>query len=96
MDEVDVVEGENTSSLSNEQSSDSSKAAGKVAYYKLFSFADPLDYALMAIGVITSIGIGLCLPLMTLLFGQLANSFGHNVDAPTLVNRVSQVNEYIF
>ncbi|KAL8480032.1 hypothetical protein ACS0TY_026820 [Phlomoides rotata] len=76
---------------STDNSSSSSKAPGKLAYFKLFSFADPLDYALMAIGVIASLGIGLCLPLMTLLFGQLANSFGHNHDTPTLVNHVSQV-----
>lgn len=88
--------GENTSpKCCDQESSSSSKAHGKIAYYKLFSFADSLDYALMGIGVITSLGIGLCLPLMTLLFGQLADAFGHNTDTPTLVNQVSQVHIYI-
>ncbi|KAI3461135.1 hypothetical protein Pfo_017798 [Paulownia fortunei] len=67
------------------------KAVDKVPYYKLFSFADPADYALMIIGLITSVGSGLCLPLMTLIFGELANSFGQNVETGRVVNEVSKV-----
>ncbi|PIN17698.1 Multidrug/pheromone exporter, ABC superfamily [Handroanthus impetiginosus] len=68
-----------------------SKVVPKVPYYKLFSFADTTDYVLMVIGVITAIGSGLSLPLMTLLFGELANSFGHNVGTKNVVNEVSKV-----
>lgn len=68
-----------------------SKAVPRVPYYKLFSFADTTDYVLMVVGVITAIGSGLCLPLMTLLFGELANSFGHNVGSKNVVNEVSKV-----
>ncbi|KAL8029397.1 hypothetical protein ABFX02_14G223000 [Erythranthe guttata] len=63
----------------------------KVPYYKLFCFADTADKALMVVGSITSIGSGLCLPMMTLLFGELANSFGHNVETGRVVDEVSKV-----
>ncbi|KAK6144064.1 hypothetical protein DH2020_020884 [Rehmannia glutinosa] len=68
-----------------------SKAVCKVPYYKLFSFADPTDYALMVTGLITAVANGLCLPLMTIIFGELADSFGHNVGSRRVVNEVSKV-----
>ncbi|KAK4408292.1 ABC transporter B family member 11 [Sesamum angolense] len=84
-----------TEMSSSEQISDSTckktKSVDKVPYYKLFSFADATDYALMVVGVITAIGAGLSLPLMTVLFGELANSFGQNVDTGRVVNEVSKV-----
>ncbi|KAL2510817.1 ABC transporter B family member 11 [Abeliophyllum distichum] len=80
---------------SKQQISDDSKkqieVIEKVPYYKLFSFADPIDYILMVIGLITGVGSGFCLPLMTLLFGQLANSFGQNVEAKNVADEVSKV-----
>ncbi|KAK4441433.1 ABC transporter B family member 11 [Sesamum alatum] len=99
-DEDDKTEQHKTSDAtemsSSEQISDSTckkanKSVDKVPYYKLFSFADPTDYALMVVGVITAIGTGLSLPLMTVLFGELANSFGQNVDTGRVVNEVSKV-----
>ncbi|KAL2239954.1 ABC transporter B family member 11-like [Sesamum indicum] len=98
-DEDDKKEQHKTSDVtemsSSEQISDSTckktKSVEKVPYYKLFSFADPTDYALMVVGVITAIGTGLSLPLMTVLFGELANSFGQNVDTGRVVNEVSKV-----
>lgn len=69
----------------------SHKVSQKVPYYKLFSFADPADYALMVIGVITSVGSGLSLPLMTFLYGELADSFGQNVGTQRVVHEVSKV-----
>ncbi|KAL1552967.1 ABC transporter B member 11 [Salvia divinorum] len=68
-----------------------SKAVEKVAYYKLFSYADATDWALMVIGVITSVASGLALPLMTFLYGELANAFGHNVGNQAVVHEVSKV-----
>lgn len=68
-----------------------SRGVEKVPYYKLFSFADAADHALMVTGVITSVGSGLALPLMTFLYGELANSFGHNVGTQALVDEVSKV-----
>lgn len=71
---------------SNEQSS-----VGKGPYHKLFSFVDLANYALMVIGAITTVGSGLCLPLMTLVFGELANSFGQNGETKSVVAEVSKV-----
>ncbi|XP_010273385.1 PREDICTED: ABC transporter B family member 9 [Nelumbo nucifera] len=48
----------------------------KVPFYKLFTFADRRDVALMAVGTISAIGNGLSMPLMTLIFGELINAFG--------------------
>ncbi|KAG6409945.1 hypothetical protein SASPL_127988 [Salvia splendens] len=81
---------ENASSR-REISEKQSKAVEKVAYYKLFSYADATDWALMVIGVITSVASGLALPLMTFLYGELANAFGHNVGNQAVVHEVSKV-----
>lgn len=78
---------ENAREISEKQS----KAIEKVAYYKLFSFADATDWVLMVIGVITSVASGLALPAMTFLYGELANAFGHNVGNQAVVHEVSKV-----
>lgn len=75
----------------SESSCEQSKAVEKVPYYKLFSFADAADNALIVIGLITSVGSGLSLPLMTFLYGELANSFGHNVGTKAVADEVSKV-----
>ncbi|KAL0342844.1 UNVERIFIED_CONTAM: ABC transporter B family member 11 [Sesamum calycinum] len=78
-------------------SSNEKTNVSKVPYYKLFSFADPADYALMVVGMITAVGSGLCLPLMTLLFGELANSFGQNAETERVVSEVSKVSlKYVY
>lgn len=63
-----------------------------VPLYKLFYFADSTDKVLMIIGSIGAIGNGLCMPLMTLLFGDLVDSFGQNQSKGVLAV-VSKVNE---
>ncbi|KAL0419544.1 UNVERIFIED_CONTAM: ABC transporter B family member 11 [Sesamum radiatum] len=89
-----------TNSISKQTSHSSSNEktnVSKVPYYKLFSFADPADYALMVVGMITAVGSGLCLPLMTLLFGELANSFGQNAETKRVVSEVSKVSlKYVY
>ena len=49
-----------------------------VPLLKLFSFADSTDVALMIVGTVGAIASGLGMPLMTILFGQMINSFGNN------------------
>ncbi|OVA18948.1 ABC transporter [Macleaya cordata] len=66
------------------------EAVQKVSFYKLFTFADRLDVILMSIGTICAIGNGLAQPLMTLIFGQLINSFGAS-DRSHVVHEVSKV-----
>ncbi|PHU01605.1 ABC transporter B family member 11 [Capsicum chinense] len=65
--------------------------AHEVPYYKLFSFADPIDHALMVVGVIGAVGSGVCIPLMAVLFGELVDSFGKTVDSEKIVGEVSKV-----
>ncbi|KAK4399303.1 ABC transporter B family member 9 [Sesamum angolense] len=62
----------------------------KVPFYKLFSFADRLDVALMTIGTISAIGNGLTQPVMTVIFGQLINSFA-GTDTSQVVHVISKV-----
>ncbi|KAK9983465.1 hypothetical protein SO802_032990 [Lithocarpus litseifolius] len=63
-----------------------------VPLLKLFSFADSTDVALMIVGTVGAIGSGLGMPLMTILFGQMINSFGNNQSNNTdIVGIISKV-----
>ncbi|XP_024540365.1 ABC transporter B family member 4 [Selaginella moellendorffii] len=63
-----------------------------VPFYKLFTFADRLDYLLMFLGTVGAIGNGLAMPFMTLILGQVTNAFGNNFGDPgKLFDAVSQV-----
>ncbi|XP_077251466.1 ABC transporter B family member 4-like [Tasmannia lanceolata] len=62
-----------------------------VPFYKLFSFADSTDVALMIVGSIASIANGIAIPFMTILFGEMIDSFGETVDIKTIVKVVSKV-----
>lgn len=67
--------------------------AKSVPFLKLFSFADSYDYLLMFVGSIGGIGNGVGMPLMTVLFGQLINSFGSNQGTHDVVSAVSKVKQ---
>ncbi|XP_042515586.1 ABC transporter B family member 11-like [Macadamia integrifolia] len=62
-----------------------------VPYSKLFSFADSKDIVLMVVGTIGAIANGSAMPIMTLLFGQMINSFGDTNNTKSVVNEVSKV-----
>ncbi|CAL0300187.1 unnamed protein product [Lupinus luteus] len=62
-----------------------------VPFHRLFSFADSTDILLMTVGTIGAIGNGLGLPLMTLLFGQMIDTFGSNQRTDHVVEEVSKV-----
>lgn len=63
-----------------------------VPFLKLFSFADSTDTALMIVGTIGAMGSGLGMPLMTILFGEMINSFGGNQNnTEEIVRIVSKV-----
>ncbi|KAK2970216.1 hypothetical protein RJ640_021652 [Escallonia rubra] len=62
-----------------------------VPFYKLFAFADSNDLILMIVGTIGGIGNGACMPIMTLLFGQLVDSFGQAQENTDVVHKVSKV-----
>lgn len=60
-------------------------------YYKLYSFADLTDFVLIGVGTIAAIGNGICMPLLTLLMGNLVNAFGQNSNIKQVVDEVSKV-----
>ncbi|CAN0888665.1 ABC transporter B family member 21 [Linum grandiflorum] len=62
-----------------------------IPFHKLFSFADSTDVLLMIFGTIGAVGNGVAMPLMTILFGQLTDSFGQNQNSSDVVQVVSEV-----
>jgi hypothetical protein len=97
---LEVSNGEKSVSDSSEEDKQDQKTKSKVPargaqvapYFKLFSFADPLDYLLMILGTIGSIGNGMTLPIMTLILGGLINAFGDNQnDNQQVIHAVSKV-----
>ncbi|KAI5673623.1 hypothetical protein M9H77_13987 [Catharanthus roseus] len=73
------------------------EVTNKVPYYKLFSFADPLDYFLMTLGTITAVGSGICAPIFALLLGEMINTFGETLSREHIVTEVSKVSlKYVF
>lgn len=51
-----------------------------MGFFSLFRFAKPVDYAIMAVGTIASIGNGAAMPLFALLWGNMIDSFKSQVD----------------
>lgn len=80
-------------SSSNKEDASKSKEGGTqtVPFFKLFSFADSLDYLLMSVGTIGAIGNGICMPLMTIILGDVINSFGESANSNKVVDTVSKV-----
>ncbi|KAI3523833.1 hypothetical protein L1887_02274 [Cichorium endivia] len=73
------------------------ETVGVVPYHKLFAFADSIDYVLMVVGTITAIGGGISMPLQTLIFGELIDTFGGTTDNNVIVHEVSKVSlKYVY
>lgn len=70
------------------------ESTNTLAFYKLFSFADPLDYLLMIIGTISAAANGSCLPLLTYFFGDVVNAFGQNENNKRILHAVSVVHTF--
>ncbi|KAF5730061.1 hypothetical protein HS088_TW20G00431 [Tripterygium wilfordii] len=51
-------------------------------FYKLLSYADPLDWTLMALGTFGSIVHGMAQPIGYLLLGKALDAFGENINDP--------------
>lgn len=90
------AEEKSSAPMNGDQQNSSDKSNGdekteKVAFSKLFSFADKTDVILMIVGTIGAIGNGSCMPLMTILFGEMIDSFGanQNTDVVKVVSKVS-------
>ena len=78
--------------VKNKKKEEEKEEKGKsVPFLKLFSFADSYDYVLMLVGIIGSMGNGIGMPLMTVIFGQVINTFGSSPDTHDIVSKVSKV-----
>ncbi|GLT31783.1 hypothetical protein SLA2020_064920 [Shorea laevis] len=77
--------------LGSEKSGKGNEKTNVVPFYKLFSFADSIDYFLMLVGTIGAIANGLCMPLMTIVFGEIVNAFGQSQKDQEIVRVVSKV-----
>lgn len=82
-------ENEGKESTGKDKNQDDKKQT--VPFYELFSFADSTDVILMIVGSLGAVGNGLALPLMTVLFGDVIQSFGGASDFHDVLVRVSTV-----
>ncbi|GJS38632.1 ABC transporter B family member 21-like protein [Tanacetum coccineum] len=73
--------------MTKEKKKESSES---VPFYKLFAFADSIDYMLMIAGTIGAIGNGLCMPLLAIVFGEVVDSLGENQNNKDVVHLVSK------
>ncbi|KAF3456698.1 hypothetical protein FNV43_RR01352 [Rhamnella rubrinervis] len=62
----------------------------KVSFHRLFLFAERLDVVLMIVGTVAAMGNGVSQPLMTVIFGQLINTFGSSTSS-NVIDEVSEV-----
>lgn len=79
--------------IENEKGKEKGKAVS-VPFYKLFAFADSLDYCLMAVGTLGAIVHGSSLPVFLRFFASLVNSFGSNTGNPEKM--MQEVLKYAF
>ncbi|XP_078429609.1 ATP binding cassette subfamily B19 [Wolffia australiana] len=68
------------------------KKETSLPFYRLFSFADRLDWLLMAGGSLGAVIHGAAMPVFFLLFGNLINGFGKNQD--DLRKMMEEVSKY--
>eukprot|EP01132_Coremiostelium_polycephalum_P000417 gene417-527_t len=68
------------SSVSDKNSKDGKKGeepvGPQVSFFSMFRYAKPFDYFLMILGTLGAIANGVAMPAMSIVFGQLMNSFG--------------------
>ncbi|KAK6118149.1 hypothetical protein DH2020_048133 [Rehmannia glutinosa] len=92
-DKSDGVDENREEKEETQEKANEKEVTNAVPFYRLFAFADSKDKILMIVGSIGAIGNGLSLPLMTILFGQLIDSFGENQnqnqDVVEVVSRVA-------
>lgn len=71
-------------------------AIGTLPFHKLLSYADALDWILMALGTLGSVVHGMALPLGYLLLGKALNAYGDNIKQPDVMVHALYKVLYIF
>ncbi|KAJ0092049.1 hypothetical protein Patl1_24722 [Pistacia atlantica] len=89
--ETEKIPEENGNAQVSDGKKEKEQGKSVVPYYKLFSFADSFDYFLMFSGTIAAIGNGLCMPLMSLLLGELIDAAGKPTSTTVMVHGVFKV-----
>jgi hypothetical protein len=73
------------------------KTKGTVPFYKLFSFAAPLDYALMILGTLAAFVHGTSFPVFFIFFSKLINEVASNFfNIPKQSEEVAKYGLYFF
>ncbi|XP_026436495.1 ABC transporter B family member 11-like isoform X1 [Papaver somniferum] len=85
-----VVEMDRKGVQSEEKNKGEKEIINTISFYKLFAFADSKDVILIVIGSIAAVANGVAMPLMTILLGDLVDSFGQS-DTKDTVRVVSKV-----
>uniref|UniRef100_A0ACD5V8Z7 Uncharacterized protein n=1 Tax=Avena sativa TaxID=4498 RepID=A0ACD5V8Z7_AVESA len=67
------------------------EVGARVPLYRMFTFADRTDAALMAVGVVTAVASGMAQPIMTFVLGDVINAFSSAGSSPDMVHRVTKV-----
>ncbi|CAO2166047.1 unnamed protein product [Urochloa humidicola] len=65
-------------------------AAKKVSLLGMFRYADRLDVLLMVVGTVGAVANGVAEPLMTILFGNVIDSFGDST-TQSIMHKVTKV-----
>lgn len=95
----EAAKGEDGAQEESTEASAAKKVKGKeakaktpsVPLWKLYSRADSIDHLLMALGTLGAICLGAAMPCLSLLFGQLTNSFGQNTNPDAISEAVTTV-----
>lgn len=85
------VQKETDKQQESKDSKEKNETTNTVPFYKLFSFADSLDYLLMLVGTVGAVANGIAMPLMTIIFGNVVDAFGRTVNTEEVVHEVSKV-----
>lgn len=71
--------------------------AQTLPFHRLLSYADGLDWTLMALGTLGSIVHGLAQPVGYLLLGKALNAFGANIhDTDAMVHSLKKIVPYVW
>ncbi|OVA16636.1 ABC transporter [Macleaya cordata] len=89
--EMDSSSGKTADRQDSEKSKGEDEIVNVVPFFKLFSFADSKDTVLMIVGTVAAFGNGMTMPLMTILIGDLVNSFGQTAGNKDVLKQVSKV-----
>ncbi|KAJ9473148.1 Multidrug resistance protein 1 [Diplonema papillatum] len=66
-----------------------------VSFSELFKFAKGYDFALLMLGIVAAMGVGMALPIFSLLFGELVEE-GNSLNTDSIGDRVGDLGEWMF